>query len=100
MDLPLTYRRDGINVGDVGIMQLDEPFDFLFNIFLPDGHPINSKGVPDSFQPLRECETSEIPCDMQGGSVGSPSVRRYVDNESSYVSLHLFAIPIDFLLGV
>ena len=83
LDLPLTYRREGINVGDVGIMHLDEPFDFLFNIFLPANHPINSKGVPDSFRPLRGCDTSEIPCDMQSGSVGSPSVRRYVDSESS-----------------
>jgi len=83
LDLPLTYRRDGVNVGDVGIIQMDEPFDFLFNLFLPATHPINSKGVPDSFQPLGECDTYEIPCDMRGGSVGSRSVHRSVHSAPS-----------------
>jgi len=83
LDLPLTYRRNGINVGDVGIMQIDEPFDFLFNIFLPENDPINSEGVPDSFKPLGKCDISEVPCDMRDGSVGSKSVRRSVHSEPS-----------------
>jgi len=83
LDLPLTYRRNGTNVGDIGIIQIDDPFDFLFNIFLPADHPINSKGVPDSFQPLGECDISEASSDMRGGSVGSSSVCRSVHSEPS-----------------
>jgi len=81
--LPLPYCQDGINVGDVEIIQIDEPFNFLFNIFLPTDNLINSKGVPDSFQPLGECDISEVTSDMRGGSARSLSVCWSVHSEPS-----------------
>jgi len=39
-------------VGDVGIIADDGGFDFMFNICLPRGHPINPDDLPDDFVPL------------------------------------------------
>ena len=86
LDLPLTYRQNGTSLGDVGITQIDEPFDFLFNLFLPADDPTHvNKGVPDSFQPLAldRCDPSDIPCDIPGSSVGSSTIRRSVHTELS-----------------
>ena len=64
MQLPIKYRRQGISIGDVGIITESGGFDFLFNIFQPADHPINGRGVPESFSPLDptqlEIETSRI----------------------------------------
>jgi len=64
MQLPIEYRRQGISIGDVGIITQSGGFDFLFNIFQPAGHPVNVRGVPGSFCPLDptqlEIETGRI----------------------------------------
>ena len=73
-NVPLPYRHNGVNVGDVGVFRIDEPFDFLFNVFLPADHPINAKGVPEDFQPLEPGETFEERCDPNGGCIGSAQV--------------------------
>lgn len=73
-NVPAQYRHNGVNVGDVGIFRIDEPFDFLFNIFLPADDPINAKGVPEDFRPLELCETFEERCDQNGGCIGSSLV--------------------------
>ncbi|TFK33084.1 hypothetical protein BDQ12DRAFT_576571, partial [Crucibulum laeve] len=39
--LPLAYRKEGVSVGDFGILTSDGSFDFIFNIWLPFGHPVN-----------------------------------------------------------
>jgi len=46
------YRRNGIGIGDVGIIYRLEGFSFLFNIFLKADHPVNGGYVPDDFEPL------------------------------------------------
>jgi len=82
-DLPLPYPQNGFDVGDVGILKTDKPFEFLFNIFLPADDPINAKGVPDSFQP---CPLPQVPCDtgdITGSCFVSPSVSDR--SEPSYV---------------
>jgi hypothetical protein len=50
--LPNVYRRQGITVGDVGIITASGGFDFMFNICLPPDHPINQEHVPDDFLPI------------------------------------------------
>ena len=50
--LPNVYRRQGIAIGDVGIITASGGFDFMFNVCLPASHPINQQGLPGGFSPL------------------------------------------------
>jgi len=59
-NLPSEYRRNGVNIGDVGIVRSSGVFDFLFNICLPSHHPINGSRVPDGFRPLETPELIDI----------------------------------------
>ncbi|KAF5330491.1 hypothetical protein D9619_005182 [Psilocybe cf. subviscida] len=53
MSLPLSYRRLGVSLGDVGVLTPEGGFDFLFNIFHDATNPINATvGVPDAFVPF------------------------------------------------
>jgi hypothetical protein len=58
--LPYEYRKDGVGIGDVGIITSHGYFDFLFNICRPSDHPINSNGVPQDFCPLEFPKAAEI----------------------------------------
>ncbi|EDR05836.1 uncharacterized protein LACBIDRAFT_294783 [Laccaria bicolor S238N-H82] len=50
--LPLSYRRKGVSIGDVGVITKDGYFDFLFNICLPRGHASNPTFLPTNFSPV------------------------------------------------
>ena len=50
--LPRSYQRQGVSIGDVGILTPDGGFDFLFNVCLPAGHPSNPEVLPEGFVPL------------------------------------------------
>ena len=52
MVLPETYRAQGVRIGDVGIFTGDGGFDFLFNICVPIGDPINPQELPENFVPI------------------------------------------------
>lgn len=52
MALPIEYRKNGVSIGDVGILLRTGDFVFLFNIFLPGDHEINEGRVPNGFKPL------------------------------------------------
>lgn len=43
------YKDRGVDIGDVGIVTADGDFDFLFNICLPEDHPINIGRTPPGF---------------------------------------------------
>ncbi|KAJ8077717.1 Rho guanine nucleotide exchange factor [Marasmius tenuissimus] len=51
--LPDCYKKDGIRIGDVGVITGEGRFDFLFNISRGVDDPINEYGVPYDFdEPL------------------------------------------------
>ncbi|KZP03795.1 hypothetical protein FIBSPDRAFT_703710, partial [Athelia psychrophila] len=55
-NLPLEYRKRGVSIGDVGIIQPDGSFEFAFNIFIlwTESNPgVNCFGVPDGFVPMQ-----------------------------------------------
>ncbi|KAJ7587340.1 hypothetical protein C8J56DRAFT_78058 [Mycena floridula] len=50
--LPDAYRAQGVSIGDLGSINDDGGFDYLFNICHPPDHPINADGTPDDFEYL------------------------------------------------
>ncbi|KDR72730.1 hypothetical protein GALMADRAFT_73761 [Galerina marginata CBS 339.88] len=50
--LPPQYRRNGVTIGDLGVISEFGSFDFLFNICHPRDHPIHPPGLPETFTPL------------------------------------------------
>ncbi|KIK58590.1 hypothetical protein GYMLUDRAFT_112745, partial [Collybiopsis luxurians FD-317 M1] len=51
--LPVEYRRNGVRIGDIGILNEFGGFDYLFNVCLPEDHPVNVGRVPTDFRPLQ-----------------------------------------------
>uniref|UniRef100_A0A8H7Y109 Uncharacterized protein n=1 Tax=Psilocybe cubensis TaxID=181762 RepID=A0A8H7Y109_PSICU len=51
--LPVEYQKQGIGVGDVGILTDYGAFDYLFNILLPQDNPINPEDMPTDYFPLQ-----------------------------------------------
>ncbi|KAJ4000706.1 hypothetical protein F5050DRAFT_1803898 [Lentinula boryana] len=50
--IPEEFKKQGIRIGDVGILTTTGGFDYLFNTCLPRNDPANSAGVPEGFEPL------------------------------------------------
>ena len=84
-NLPREYRRRGISIGDVGILDY-KTFLYFFNIFLPASDPINAGKVPHNFEPLgyRRIRSKTHSRKMQ--TLTSDKVERRVNDDSSYVS--------------
>ncbi|KAF9474967.1 hypothetical protein BDN70DRAFT_841612 [Pholiota conissans] len=51
-NLSVDYRKRGTSIGDVVIFTPDGALDFLFNICLPAGDPVNANRVPEGFKPF------------------------------------------------
>ncbi|KAJ7067226.1 hypothetical protein C8F01DRAFT_1341938, partial [Mycena amicta] len=74
--LPAAYRRRGICIGDVGRVTPEGDFDFFFNIYLPEDHPINNNYLPGGFCPLKRFDERDISTyNFKRGSVVSESVQ-------------------------
>jgi len=90
MNLPVEYRKEGIRIGDVGILYRSEGFGFLFNIFLPAHHPINEGRVPPGFGPLNLSHLEHRPREQvffgPKSYLTSTSVATSSNMDSSYVS--------------
>ena len=67
--LPIEYRRQGISLGDVEIINSLGVFCFLFNIFHAADHPINGGLVPRGFSPL---SFDQLDRDIQEDTVYGP----------------------------
>ena len=48
---PEAHFSQGLCIGDVGYIEEDGAFQYQFNIFYPQGHPIQSNRVPRTFVP-------------------------------------------------
>lgn len=73
----LQRRRDGLRIGDVGVIDLENgSFDVFFNICLPRDHPLHrATGVPDNFVPIEldEWDIASFPHAEYPGRVISTS---------------------------
>lgn len=54
MNLPDSYVREGLKIGDVGVVvPEDGSFDVFFNLCLPPTHSLHREsGVPENFTPV------------------------------------------------
>ncbi|KAF7328049.1 Zn(2)-C6 fungal-type domain-containing protein [Mycena kentingensis (nom. inval.)] len=73
--LPPDCVRDGVSIGDVGMVGPDGLWDYFFNIFRDSEHPTNRGRVPDDFVPLHSYDDTDLQeSDYATGSfVASPS---------------------------
>lgn len=91
MALPIEYRREGVRIGDLGIIYRSGGFHFLFNVFFSADHKINKGRVPASFCPLHNSNvqngiTENAIYNPDNYLASSSLHRKYVIN-SSYVPL-------------
>jgi hypothetical protein len=85
--LPAEYQRNGISIGDVGIISRPGVFEFLFNIFHPADNPINRGRVPGAFVPFSEddADIQEYMSHGQNSCLMSQSFCKKILSDSSYV---------------
>ena len=78
--LPLDYRRTGVRIGDVGIINDSGGFSFLFNICLPRDHPVNLRDLPDDFAPIsppiKDTDVEKFAAFKNGEHLASASIKR------------------------
>ena len=51
--LPTDYWRNGVRVGDVGLVMQDGAFDFLFNACPSENEAVNPPELPEDFEALQ-----------------------------------------------
>lgn len=52
-NIPIEISRNGVIVGDIGLVRGPGSFAVLFNMFQSADHPLNKGRVPDNFVPFR-----------------------------------------------
>ncbi|KAF9525999.1 hypothetical protein CPB83DRAFT_725788, partial [Crepidotus variabilis] len=79
--LPISYRRKGVSIGDVGTLTKQGAFRFFFNIFEEATSDINGGMVPDGFVPLR------LTTRNQHQTTGAPELtERGIDEHKLYTN--------------
>jgi hypothetical protein len=86
-NLPVEYQRKGIQIGDVGIINPDGSFSYIFNICTPRDDPINPRSLPVDFAPI---DPPIDPIDIQrlaafkpGSYLASPSIEKSENDTTS-----------------
>ena len=87
MNLPDSYVRQGLKIGDVGVVvPEDGSFDVFFNVCLPSDHSLHrATGVPNNFTPilLGERDISKFPeAESAGRIISTSSVARVRDTNA------------------
>ena len=57
---PRKHLEQGVSIGDVGLMDPDGDFTFMFNIFATPDDSLNERGVPEVFKALPLDPVSDI----------------------------------------
>lgn len=95
----LAYRRDGLRIGNVGIViPEDRCFDVFFNICLSRDHPFHQgTGVPDNFNPIELCdmETRTVINAENGRIITTSSVKtaRIIERSRAASSRYVLRLP-------
>ena len=87
MNLPDSYIRAGLEIGDVGVVvPEDGSFDVLFNVCLPPTHSLHLEtGVPNNFTPilLSGRDITKYPeAESAGRIISTSSVARVRDTDA------------------
>lgn len=86
----LMQRREGLTIGDVGVVLDDGGFDVFFNICLPPDHPFHLRyGVPQGFSCIHPGELdirTIVDAEPPGHVISSSSIMRETFGSSSDVS--------------
>lgn len=80
-NLPIAYQKQGVSIGDVGVLSTSGSFNFFFNICYSRENPVNSGGVPEGFVPLEPPLNPRHIQQLQEFNSGS-----YVASESIVIS--------------
>ena len=88
MNLPDAYVREGLKIGDVGVVvPEDGSFDVFFNVCLPSTHSLHREtGVPDNFTPilLNARDIAKFPeAESAGRIISTSSVTRVRESDAS-----------------
>ena len=88
MTLPDVYCREGLKIGDVGVVvPEDGSFDVFFNVCLPSTHSLHQEtGVPNSFSPilLNRRDIAIFPeAESAGRIISTSSVTRVRESDAS-----------------
>ena len=88
MSLPDSYVRQGLKIGDVGVVvPEDGSFDVFFNVCLPPEHSLHREtGVPNNFTPilLSGRDVTQFPeAESAGRIISTSSVARMRDTDAS-----------------
>ncbi|KAE9404218.1 hypothetical protein BT96DRAFT_916987 [Gymnopus androsaceus JB14] len=87
--LPEEYRRMGVRIGDIGILNDSGGFDYLFNACLPADHPLNAGRVPHDFVQLKGIDDSDTIGSAREYGPGS-----HVDSNPSHIHKTRFPLPL------
>ncbi|KAJ3793000.1 hypothetical protein GGU11DRAFT_442229 [Lentinula aff. detonsa] len=68
--LPEAYRREGVHIGDVGILTDSGGFDYLFNVCHESGHELNLGRVPEGFKPISNLKYDDTEDDPKEHGMG------------------------------
>lgn len=93
------HHKQGVSIGDVGILTSSGEFEFFFNICAGSLDAVNQLGVPDGFEPISPLpQSTDIAVDTVDGSgralfshgieeiiTFDASLRRYATNHFSAI---------------
>lgn len=87
INMSAEYQKQGVSIGDVGLITAGGAFDFQFNIY--DSlrhHPLNNVHVPEHFIPLArynpQADITHETVDCRGSAIFSDSIQRSHQMES------------------